>query len=130
MRDAEGVNRATATDLLLVILFSAVIFGYVHLQTFTNPFIINDDVRQQIYWMQQWQDPALISGRLSHRLCKGLRPLGRKGDLLAGSLGLNPLDFSKLLPGGLFVFLAICLFRIGVNPRTAAWVGWWWPSSG
>jgi hypothetical protein len=46
MRDSGGINRVPAPDLVPVILFSAVIFGYAHFQTFANHFVINDDVRQ------------------------------------------------------------------------------------
>jgi hypothetical protein len=46
MRDSGGLNGATATDLVPVILFSAVIFGYAHSLTFANHLVINGDVRQ------------------------------------------------------------------------------------
>ncbi len=39
MRDSGELNRATTADLVLVILFSVAIFGYAHLQTFTNPLL-------------------------------------------------------------------------------------------
>jgi hypothetical protein len=45
-----------------VALISGAVFVLAHLRALATPFVINDDVRQQIYWMQQWQDPALFRG--------------------------------------------------------------------
>lgn len=124
MGDSEGLNRATATDLVLVILFSVAIFGYAHLQTFTNPFIINDDARQQIFWMQQWQDPELFKGDLLSDYARHYVTWGVKGIYRLAALGLNPVDFSRVLPGVLFVFLGGCLFKIGevLGGRLLAWM--------
>ena len=44
----------------LVALLSAAVFGIAHFQALTNPYVINDDVRQQIFWMQRWLDPQLF----------------------------------------------------------------------
>lgn len=124
MRDLGGLNGAVGKDLLLVILLSAVIFGYAHFQALTNPFVINDDVRQQIFWMQQWQDPELFKGDVLSDYARNYVTWGVKGVYRVASLGLNPMDFSKVLPGILFVFLAGCLFKIGdvLGKRPLAWM--------
>jgi hypothetical protein len=124
MRDVGGFSRATRMDLLLVILFSGVIFGYAHFQALSNPFVINDDVRQQIFWMQQWQDPELFKGDVLSDYARNYVTWGVKGVYRVAALGLNPMDFSKVLPGILFVFLAGCLFKIGdvLGKRPLAWM--------
>ena len=124
MRDLGGLNGAIGKDLLLVILLSAVIFGYAHFQAFANPFVINDDVRQQIFWMQQWQDPELFKGDVLSDYARHYVTWGVKGVYRLAALGLNPVDFSRVLPGILFVFLAGCLFKIGdvLGDRPLAWM--------
>ena len=114
-----------AADLLLVILGSAVLFAYAHLRAFTNPFVINDDVKQQIFWMQQWLDPELFKGDVladyaRHYVTWGVQGVYR----LVAFLGVNPVDFSRVLPGLLFVFLGGCLFEIGgvMGGRPVAWM--------
>lgn len=123
-RDPGGLSAATGADLTLVILLSAVIFGYAHWQALTNPFVINDDVRQQIFWMQQWQDPELFKGDVLSDYARNYVTWGIKGVYRVAALGLNPVDFSKVLPGILFVFLAGCLFKIGdvLGKRPLAWM--------
>jgi hypothetical protein len=124
MRSSGGLSRATATDLVLVILFSVAIFGYAHLQTFTNPYIINDDVRQQVFWMQQWLDPEIFQGDLLSDYASHYVTWGVKGIYRLAALGLNPVDFSRVLPGILFAFLGGCLFKIGevLGGRPLAWM--------
>jgi hypothetical protein len=124
MRDPEGHNGAIGCDLLLVMLLSAVIFAYAHYQTFASRYVINDDVRQQIFWMQQWQDPELFTGDLLSDYASHYVTWGVKGLYRLAALGLNPVDFSRILPGILFVFLAGCLFKIGdlLQDRSLAWM--------
>jgi hypothetical protein len=100
---------------IMVVLISGVIFVWAHFQALTNPFIINDDVRQQIYWMQQWQDPALFPGDFLTGYARAYVTWGVKGLYWLASWWVSPLVFSKLLPGVLFVFLAVCLFKIGTR---------------
>jgi hypothetical protein len=99
----------------MVALISGVIFVLAHFQALAHPFIINDDVRQQIYWMQQWQDPALFPGDFLTGYARHYVTWGVKGLYWLASWWVSPLVFSKLLPGFLFVFLAFCLFKIGTR---------------
>ncbi|OGR25452.1 MAG: hypothetical protein A2139_07485 [Desulfobacca sp. RBG_16_60_12] len=100
---------------MTVALISGVVFVVAHFQALANPFIINDDVRQQLYWMQQWQDPALFRGDFLTGYARAYVPWGVKGLYWLASWWVSPLNFSKLLAGFLFVFLAICLFKIGAR---------------
>jgi hypothetical protein len=96
----------------------------------TNHWVINDDVRQQIFWMQQWLDPQLFSGDLLAGYARAYVTWGVKGLYWLVSPVLDPITFSKWLPGLLFVLLAWCLFRIGygLGSRGLAWftVGVYW----
>ena len=100
---------------LAVALISGAVFVLAHFQALVNPFVINDDIRQQLYWMQQWGDPALFRGDFLTGYAKAYVPWGVKGLYWLASWWVSPLFFSKLLPGFLFVFLAICLLRIGTR---------------
>ena len=109
---------------LAVAVLSGAIFVVAHFQALINPFIINDDVRQQIYWMQQWQDSGLFRGDFLTGYARHYVTWGVKGLYWLASWGVAPLEFSKLLPGGLFIFLAVCLFRIGasLSDRRLGWM--------
>jgi hypothetical protein len=124
-REYPGVQaQAGGADLAWVALISGAIFIWAHWPAFTNPFVINDDVRQQIFWMQRWLDPGLFKGDLLSDYARHYVPWGVQGLYWLASWLMSPLYFSKLLPGALFVFLAACLFKIGgkLGDRTLAWV--------
>jgi hypothetical protein len=111
----QAVRTRIPWPELTVALISGLIFVVAHFQALTNPFIINDDVRQQLYWMQQWQDPALFRGDFLTGYARHYVPWGVKGLYWAASFWVSPLYFAKLLPGFLFVCLAVCLFKIGTR---------------
>jgi hypothetical protein len=107
-----------------VALISGAVFVLAHLPALTNPFVINDDIRQQIFWMQQWQDPALFRGDFLTDYARHYVPWGVKGLYWLASWWVSPVYFSKLLPGVLFVLLAVCLFRLGaaLADRRLGWM--------
>jgi hypothetical protein len=121
---------AAAADLAWAVLFLGAVFLYAHLPACRNPFIINDDVRQQIYWMQQWLDPGLFQGDLLTDYARHYVTWGVKGLYWLASWVTGPLYFSKILPGCLFIILGACLFQIGwrLGGRSLAWttVGIYW----
>ena len=65
--------------------------------------------------MQQWQDPGLFRGDFLTGYARAYVPWGVKGLYWLASWWVSPLAFSKFLPGFLFVFLALCLFKIGTR---------------
>jgi hypothetical protein len=105
----------TSWPELAVALMSGVVFILAHFPALTNPFIINDDVRQQLFWMQQWQDPALFQGDFLTSYARHYVTWGVKALYWVASWFMAPLYFAKILPGFLFVFLAVCLFKIGTR---------------
>jgi hypothetical protein len=109
---------------ITVALISGIVFVLAHFQALANPFIINDDVRQQLYWMQQWQDPALFRGDFLAGYARDYVPWGVKGLYWLASWWVSPLAFSKLLPGFLFILMAISLFKIGtrLSDRRLGWM--------
>ncbi len=125
MADSERPTAPPWADLGLVALLSAAVFSYAHLAALLNPYVINDDVRQQIFWMQRWLDPQLFKGDLLSDYARYYVPWGLQGLYWLASFFVGPLTFSKILPGLLFVFLACCLYRISEvlgGPRRLAWM--------
>jgi hypothetical protein len=114
---------APISDLALTAALSAAIFVLAHFRALTDSFVINDDVRQQLFWMQQWLDPALFRGDLLADYARHYVPWGVKGLYWLASRVTNPVSFSQVLPGLLFVFLALCLYRLGgqLGGRRLAW---------
>lgn len=100
---------------ITVTLATGFVFVVAHLPALTNPLVINDDVRQQLYWMQQWQDPALFRGDFLTGYARAYVPWGVKGLYWLASWLVSCLAFSKILTGFLFAFLALCLFEIGTR---------------
>jgi len=127
---APPLGAVPRTDPILVILLSSAIFAFAHFQALTRPWVINDDVRQQIFWMRQWLDPQLFPGDLLADYARAYVTWGVKGLYRLASLVADPVTFSKWMPGLLFVFLGWCVFRIGVRlgSRRLAWfmVGIYW----
>jgi hypothetical protein len=113
-----------AADLAWVALLSGAIFVYAQLPAFISPFVLNDDVRQQIYWMQQWLDPELFRDDFLTAYARLYVSWGVKALYWLASWIVGPLTFAKILPGLLFIWLGVCLFQIGhrLGGRTLAWV--------
>ena len=102
-------------DWLIVVFLTLGVFAVAHRHGLVSPYIINDDVRQQIFWMARWLDPALYPSDLLTRYAAAYVPAGVKAlyFLTAKGAGLDPILFSKLLTGGLFLVLALAFFGIG-----------------
>jgi len=105
--------RLSRHPLLLVGLISLAVFVGAHLTAFTNFYVINDDVRQQIYWMAQFQDPELFPDDLLTDYARRYVPFGVKGLYWLASFLVSPLWFCKILPGLLFIWLGCLLYRMG-----------------
>ena len=90
----------------------------------TNPFVVNDDVRQQLFWMRRWLDPALyppdlLNGYAQHYVTWGVQALYRA----AAFLGIGPLFCSKLVAVGLLAWLGTLLFAMA-RRLGGAWAAW------
>jgi hypothetical protein len=67
--------------------------------------LVNDDVRQQLFWMQRWREPELYPPSLLGLYSQAYVPWGVKGVYYLACQFLDPLLFSKFLAAGLF---AVC----------------------
>ncbi len=100
-------------SLLFVLFIALIIYCWAHRTGFTNEYLINDDVRHQIFWMQQWQEPELYPDNLLLRYAKNYVPWGVTFVYYIGSPLINPVQFTKVTSGVIFLITAGFLFGIG-----------------
>lgn len=114
-------------DIWLALALTACLFAVVHGHGLGDPWMANDDARQQLFWMQQWQEPGLYpeagAGALLLHYAKDYVPLGVRELYRLASFALPPLEFSKVLTGLEFVTLGGLLFALGrgLAGRFAGW---------
>ena len=103
--------------LLYVLVAASAVYVFAHWPALTNPYVINDDARQQIFWMQQWVDPELYQNDLLTEYAKNYVPWGVQAIYAAVAPLINPVQFTKILTGLLFVITAGFLFGMGLQFR-------------
>ena len=82
-------------------------------QAFSGEYVIQDDARQHVFWMQRYLDPTLFPNDLIADYFQSVAPAGYRWIYrLAAGLGLDPLLFHKLLPIGLNLVIAGLGFRV------------------
>jgi len=114
------MNQSSQTRRYLVYVICAASMVYVvgHWPALTNPYVINDDVRQQAYWMQQWSDPELFQDDLLSRYARTYVPWGVQAVYYLASPFINPVQFSKVVAGILYVVTAAFLFGLALQFRS------------
>lgn len=78
----------------------AVIYGLLGLRpAFSGEYVVQDDARQHVFWMQRFLDSALFPKDLIADYFQSVAPAGYTAiyQMMAGS-GINPLLVNKLLP--------------------------------
>jgi hypothetical protein len=107
----------------LSLLFS---IGYALLalqHAFTGPYVVQDDARQHVFWMQRFLDPELFPHDIIADYFESIAPLGYTTLYrLAALVGFDPLLFNKLLPMPLGLITTAYLFGISMRllPAPAA----------
>lgn len=117
-----GLFLAAASSALLAI--SAQWPGLV------NPLVVNDDVRQQLFWMRRWIVPQLYPPDILGDYSRCYVPWGVQAVYRLGALVLDPLYFSKFVAVALLTALGGLVFLIAcrLKGRTFAWMvlaGFW-----
>ncbi|MBW4440866.1 MAG: hypothetical protein KME10_06455 [Plectolyngbya sp. WJT66-NPBG17] len=94
----------------------ALYYGSLALQkAFRTEYVVQDDAREYVFWMQQWIDPTLLPNDLIAQYFKSITPPGYAALYhLMSVLGVQPLWLSKVLPVALGLIataysFAICL---------------------
>lgn len=99
-------DRSFMVHLFYVLVSAAGVYVFSHWSALTNPYVVNEDVRQQIYWMQEWNEPGIFDDDLLTRYAKNYVPWGVQFVYGLGSFAMNPVQFTKVLTGILFISIA------------------------
>lgn len=119
MSSREGYPQQNYEGITVfgVALVTLILFLWAHHSSFLNPYVINDDVRQQLYWMERWIDPELYPPTLLNEYSRLYVPWGVQALYFFASFFIAPLAFSKLLSGALYVFMGTLVY---MSARRAA----------
>jgi hypothetical protein len=118
---------------LVALAASLAVFCLAHWKSLASPFVLNDDLRQQIFWMQRWLDAALYPPDILNAYAEAYVPWGAKFTYWLGSWFMSPLQFSKVLTGALYCGQCLLLMALGrrLGGRDAGWAalasGWLMP---
>ncbi|MGD1849479.1 MAG: hypothetical protein ACFCBU_02355 [Cyanophyceae cyanobacterium] len=97
----------------LAVLFAIICGGLAITKAFDGAYVVQDDARQYVFWMQRWQDPDLFPDDLIADYFSSIAPAGYRAIFYGAFLvGIPPLIFAKILPLGLGVAIAILGYRV------------------
>lgn len=92
-------------------------------EAFAGPFVVQDDARQHVFWMERFLDPQLFPDDLIANYFQAVAPTGYSAFYnLMAHLGLHPMLLNKLLPMALgLITTAYCfLFCLRILPSPGA----------
>lgn len=93
---------------LVITLYYGLYFYYY---VFSQQYIVQDDVRQHIVWLERFIDPELFPQDIISEYFYSLAPLGFKSlYIFAAKLGITPLLLAKLLPPVLAIVTTIYIY--------------------
>ncbi len=110
-------NAKRIQHTLIVAAAAVVVYIIAHWQAFRSPFVINDDVRQQIFWMQQWLEPDLYPNDFLAGYARSYVSWGVIAVYRVASVFMDPLQFTKVLTGILFVSSALLIYCLCLELR-------------
>ncbi|PSB19497.1 hypothetical protein C7B65_11305 [Phormidesmis priestleyi ULC007] len=115
--DEVGDRSKRSTSILLWLSLSlgfALYYGSLGLQkAFRAEYVVQDDAREYVFWMQQFVDPTLFPHDLIADYFKSITPPGYAAIYhLMANLGIQPLLLSKILPIVIGVVTTLYGFRV------------------
>jgi len=96
----------------LIILLAFAIGINSQFTAFVNRYVINDDVNQNIYWMQQFRDNSLFRNDLLTEYAKNYQPWGLVALYYMFSFVMCPIIISKILPIILLALSSLYVFKL------------------
>jgi len=91
---------------------------------FTEPYVINNDVGQHLFWMRQFQQPELFPGDLLVEYSRHIQPAGFIAVYYVISFVLDPVPAGNLLAVLLLGVSVAYLFLIVFRTAASKWTGW------
>ncbi len=111
--------------LSLSIGFAALYGSWALRQAFSHPYLVSDDARQHVFWMQRFIDPALFPNDLIADYFQSIAPAGYTAFYrLFAHWGIEPLLLSKILPIGLGIAASIYCFCLTLELFPIPAAGW------
>jgi hypothetical protein len=100
----------------LALLIAATYGALAIQQAYSGPYVVQDDARQHVFWMERFVNPDAFPNDLIADYFQSVAPYGYSALYwLAAKAGIHPLDFNKILP--LLIGLLVTLFAFGVALR-------------
>ncbi len=97
----------------LSLTFAAIYGGMVLQKAFNGDYVVQDDARQHVFWMQRFLDPELFPGDYIADYFQSVAPAGYTAVYRGmAALGIEPLLLSKLLPVALAIITTIYCFGL------------------
>ncbi len=114
------INNKNFYFWLGVSLLFALYYGlFFYYQVFSHEYIVQDDARHHVVWLQKFVDPKLFPHDLIADYFQSLAPLGFKIlYFLMAKIGIQPIVLAKILPPilGLITTVYIYLFSLEILP--------------
>lgn len=110
------ISKSVLLWLTLSLVFT-IFYGILGLQkAFRGEYVVQDDAREYVFWMQQFVDSKLLPNDLIANYFQSITPLGFAFiyKLMAG-LGIHPLLLSKILPIVLGLIVAVYCFWLCIE---------------
>lgn len=122
--------QSTGAEIFFAVAATAALFVYAHAAALLSPYVVNDDVRQQIAWMRVWEHAEIFRDDPLTAYAEVYTPPAVAQVYRAASWVISPLRFSQLLPGALFIATGLVWFATGrrLAGRRGAWclLGVYW----
>jgi hypothetical protein len=109
-------NRRSIIWFSLSLLVAAIYALLILQKAFAGDYVVQDDVRQHVFWMQRFSDPQLFPNDQIADYFQSIAPWGyTQFYRLFAAIGVQPLLLSKLLPVGLSLVAAAYAFGVGMQ---------------
>lgn len=98
--------------LVLSLIFTAIYAGIALEKAFSSEYVVQDDARVYVFWMQRFLDPSLLPRDWIANYFQSVTPAGYAALYhLMSICGISPLLFSKILPAILgLITTCYCFF--------------------
>ena len=99
---------------LFLSIITAILFSFSGLKpAFASVYTVQDDARQHVFWMQQFNDPNLFANDLIANYFSSVSPLGYQSLYgIANIIGIEPFLFNKILPVIISIITTIYIFLV------------------
>jgi hypothetical protein len=113
---AKATRSQTIFWFCLSLMFAAICAFLILQRAFEGEYVVQDDARQHVFWMQRFTDPQLFPNDLIADYFQSLAPWGYTYLYRSlAAIGVDPLLLSKLLPVPLSLVAAAYAFGVGMQ---------------